>query len=115
MDIVTTREVDRFVEKVDMHAPGGCWLWTGAVRRWNKEPWDGGYGAFWFRGRVVRAHLFAHWWLFGKMPRRKVLLHSCDNRRCVNVVDHVKPGTQLENIEDMVKKGRARFFEGCLA
>lgn len=100
--------VDRFLEKVDLHAPGGCWLWTASVRRWKREPWDGSYGAFWFHGRVVRAHMFAYWWLFGEVPGGKVLLHSCDNRRCVNVVDHVAPGTQIENIRDMVKKGRVR-------
>lgn len=100
--------VDRFLEKVDLHAPGGCWLWTAGVRRWAREPWDGGYGAFWFRGKVVRAHLFAYWWLFGQVPDGKVLLHSCDNRRCVNVVDHVRPGTQLENVADMVAKRRQR-------
>lgn len=108
VEIVTQREVDLFIGKVDMYAPGGCWLWTAGVRRWKREPWDGGYGAFWFRGKVVRAHIFAYWWLFGEIPDGKVLLHSCDNRRCVNVVDHVRPDTQLANIKDMVAKRRAR-------
>ncbi len=108
VEIVTQREVDLFIEKVDLHASGGCWLWTAGVRRWSREPWDGGYGAFWFRGKVVRAHIFAHWWLFGAIPDGKVLLHSCDNRRCVNVVDHVRPDTQLANIKDMVTKRRYR-------
>ncbi len=96
----------RFIEKVDLHAPGGCWNWTASTRRWRREPWDGGYGAFWWKGRIVRAHLFAYWFYFGKVPSGKVLLHGCDNRLCVNVIDHVRPGTQLENIADMVKKGR---------
>ena len=100
--------VDRFLEKVDLHAPGGHWLWKAALRDWKREPRDGGYGAFWFHGKVVRAHIFAYWWLFGEIPAGKVLLHSCDVRHCVNVVDHIKPGTQLQNIRDMVEKGRVR-------
>ncbi len=106
--VIQQVHVDRFICKVDMSAAGGCWLWTGAVRRWSREPWDGGYGAFWHQGKVVRAHVFCFWWLFGAVPDGKVLLHHCDNRRCVNVVDHVRPGTQQENIRDMVTKRRAR-------
>lgn len=98
----------RFIEKVNLNAAGGCWEWTAAVRRWRREPWDGGYGAFFYEGRVVRAHLFAYWYFFGEVPLGKVLLHGCDNRLCVNVIDHVRPGTQLQNIADMVSKGRQR-------
>ncbi len=34
-------------------------------------------------------------------------MHSCDNPRCVNV-EHLRLGTQIENIADMVTKGRTR-------
>lgn len=41
----------------------------------------------------------------GEMP--KVVMHKCDNRRCINP-EHLVGGTQQENIIDMHKKGRAR-------
>jgi hypothetical protein len=87
----------------------GCWHWTGALRRWSKEPWDGGYGAFWDGTKVVRAHVWLYRQLIGEIPAGKVLLHSCDNRKCVNVFDHITPGTQKQNVEDMIAKGRASF------
>jgi hypothetical protein len=86
----------------------GCWIWTAAVRTWKREPWDGGFGAFKLYGRVHRAHKVAFRIMFGCWPKRgMVLLHGCDNRRCVNVLEHVQPGTQLENVQDMIAKGRS--------
>lgn len=40
---------------------------------------------------------------YGYLP--EVVMHSCDNPRCMNI-DHLLAGTQLDNIRDMVSKGR---------
>lgn len=98
-----------FFAKVQVNHATGCWIWTAAVRRWSKEPWDGGYGAFWDGEKMVRAHVWLYRVYFGDLGAGQVLLHECDERRCVNVFQHIKPGTQLENVEDMIKKGRAKF------
>lgn len=34
-----------------------------------------------------------------------VIMHSCDNRACINI-DHLKLGTQAENLLDARRKGR---------
>ena len=107
---MTTRERLRlFLAKVWVGPLTGCWHWTGAIRRWSREPWDGGYGAFWDGEKVVRAHVWLYRQLHGEVPAGQLLLHDCDNRRCVNVVDHIYPGTQKQNVEDMIAKGRASF------
>lgn len=98
-----------FFQKVKIGSIARCWTWTGAIRTWSKEPWDGGYGAFWDGERVVRAHVWLYRQLVGPVKPGKVLLHDCDNRRCVNVITHIYPGTQLQNVKDMIKKGRASF------
>lgn len=97
----------RFLRRIVRSPFTGCWLWAGALSRWKREPWDGGYGQFKVDGRVVRAHRWLYERVVGPVPSGQVLLHTCDRRNCVNVY-HLYPGTQLENIADMVAKGRAK-------
>lgn len=78
----------------------GCWNW---ILRLN----DDGYGKKTLDGKKRSAHVIV-WILFnGDLPKGKCVLHKCDNRRCVNP-DHLFVGTQLDNIQDMKEKGRAR-------
>lgn len=77
----------------------GCWLWAAAAA-------DTGYGVIRLRGRNLGAHRVAYAVHRGPVGNRMVL-HSCDNRTCVNP-DHLFLGTAKDNAEDMVKKGRAR-------
>ena len=72
----------------------GCWVWQG---KRNK----GGYG-YW--GKVL-AH--RHSWMLanGPIPDGMWILHHCDNRPCVNPA-HLYPGTVVENVRDMVSRGR---------
>lgn len=106
----TDSRLKLFLRKVWFGPLTGCWHWTGALRTWSKEPWDGGYGAFWDGEKVVRAHVWLYQRLIGEIPAGQVLLHDCDNRKCVNVASHIYPGTQKQNVQDMIKKGRASFF-----
>lgn len=86
------------VEKTD-----GCWNWAGAVT-------SAGYGSFAVittpKPRMVSAHKVAWEWAHGPVPAGQVLMHSCDNRRCVRV-DHLSLGSVHDNNVDMAQKGRA--------
>lgn len=92
--------IDRFwlyVGKTD----GGCWNWTGASQR--------GYGKINVGGRaggMMQAHRFSYQHFKGEIPKGMVVMHQCDNTRCVNP-DHLSLGTQSENLADMRAKGRS--------
>lgn len=81
--------VDRFWEKVDQNAPGGCWLWTDFLAR--------GYGRISIGGRMVRAHRFAYELLVGPVPEGLEIDHLCRVRHCVNPA-HLEPVTHAENL-----------------
>jgi len=92
--------VARFMAKVAQPAHGGaCWVWTG----WRNV---GGYGMFRVKGKDRPAHQIA-WEIANKVqfPAGKFALHGCDNPPCVNF-DHIRPGTQSENIIEARAKGR---------
>jgi HNH endonuclease len=91
---------ERLRSKFDMD-PSGCWLWTAAVS-------GNGYGAYWDGVRNVPAHRAVYEFFRGPLPEPDLnLCHHCDNPLCVNPT-HLFPGTQRDNIQDSLRKGRQR-------
>jgi len=74
-----------------------CWEWNGAN--------DGRYGIVWLNGRNHKAHRVAYVLAYGQIPNDLMVLHHCDNPRCVRP-DHLFLGTQSDNLIDCSKKGR---------
>lgn len=94
---ISPRHIQNFWCKVDKKGEDDCWEWIGAIQ-------SHGYGSFSVNGKTYNAHRISYIIHFG-MPKHNVL-HSCDNRRCVNP-KHLCDGTQLENVRDMIERGRA--------
>lgn len=86
-----------FWEKVDKAGPNGCWVWTASRK-------ERGYGQFYWRGKMHRAHRLA-WVLIKGDPGKLEVAHTCDNRVCVNL-DHLFLATHQENMADQVAKDR---------
>lgn len=87
----------RFVDKTDL-----CWIWTG--KSVNKK----GYGSIGLGGKGGK-HKLAHRLSYeihkGPIPDGMVVMHKCDNPRCVNP-EHLDAGTQSKNIKDAFSRGR---------
>lgn len=94
---------ERFLEKFDQTE--GCWNWKGSIKK-SMRPGHGGYGQFAITPEeVFSAHRFSYLWFVGEIPEGLQVLHSCDNRKCVNP-DHLFLGTHQDNMDDMKRKGR---------
>lgn len=94
--------VKLFWSKITITAdPDQCWPWQG--------PTQNGYGV---RGtnkgkrKWKFAHRLSYFLVYGKDPGDLKVLHKCDNPPCCNP-NHLFLGTQLENIQDRVNKGRS--------
>jgi hypothetical protein len=83
-------------------APNGCWLWNQPVDR---------YPSFSIDGRMVRVHRWAYETFVGSIPSGLYVLHRCDDTHCVNP-SHLMVGTQRDNVQDMLAKGRDNYARG---
>lgn len=88
---------------VDKSNPDGCWTWLGATNRRRN-----GFLVPVFRlsEGTINASRVAWMLLNGHLPDRLPVLHNCDNSLCVRP-DHLRPGTQADNVADMVERGRS--------
>ena len=81
-----------------------CWNWLGATRngygRMQVETFPDG------SRRYLTAHRAAYIEWKGEITK-PMILHTCDNRRCINP-DHLYNGTHQDNVRDAVERDRFR-------
>lgn len=101
----TSRDTARFWSFVERRSEDECWLWTA------KSLTSKGYGHFVaiLDGiKYWRAHRVSYALANGHLPADRMVLHKCDNRRCVNPA-HLFLGDAKANADDCKAKGRSWF------
>ncbi len=69
-----------------------CWLWEG-------YPKDGPYGRVKIQGKWQLVHRRAWELTYGPVPAGLVVMHACDNKKCIRI-DHLELGTHQDNTDD---------------
>jgi hypothetical protein len=92
----------RFWLRVEKRSEGECWNWIGGQT-------VKGYGVIGTRGRERTTVHRVSWAIHNgrAIPDGMWVLHSCDNRLCVNP-GHLRLGTNDDNVRDRVERKRTR-------
>ena len=77
----------------------GCWLWQLSL-------FVTGYGQCNVNGESY-AHRLTYKTFIGNIPKGLLVMHSCDVPACCNP-NHLKVGTDQDNVNDKMAKGRWR-------
>jgi hypothetical protein len=89
----------RLQSRVNVDPETDCWHYTGTLV-------GNGYGHLNFQGELVYVHrLSAGVFLNFDLDSKLYVLHTCDQRDCINPA-HLYVGTQKDNMRDAARKGR---------
>jgi hypothetical protein len=88
-----------------LHPESECLIWQGAR---DKD----GYGVIQIDGRQEKVHRTVWFIAHGPIPKGLVVRHAvCDNPPCARL-DHLALGTHVDNMADMVARGRTNAVRG---
>lgn len=97
---ISKRAIALFLKSKTVESPRGCWEWQGRCHKgYPKVPRSVD------RSRIGHRAMYAM--CVGPIPCGLHILHTCDNRRCINP-EHLYAGTNADNARDRVERRRAR-------
>lgn len=97
---------ERFEEKYKIDEITGCWNWIASLNH-------AGYGQIGNGKKVLRSSRVSYELHNGSIPNDMFVLHTCDNRKCVNP-KHLWLGNHQDNMDDRNSKNRQAKGDKCL-
>jgi hypothetical protein len=95
--------LERLLNKILINDATDCWEWQGGTN-------NIGYGMIRDAQRMRTTHRVSYEeHSQTKIPSHLIVMHSCDNPKCVNPA-HLSLGTHKDNAQDMISKGRDNAF-----
>ena len=82
--------------------------WGDECLFWNKIQ-SRGYPILHYKDKTLPLHRLMHAIFKGPIPKNRVVMHTCDNKNCINPL-HLKIGTIKDNNLDAFNKGRNDRF-----
>lgn len=105
-DIETRRALWAYLKvNVKLRRSTGCWIWQGKVCQGRGYGISHPGGVAYASGYSQNAHRMAYELANGPIPKGLIICHACDTPLCVNP-KHLWAGTNKENTQDAVRKGR---------
>jgi hypothetical protein len=101
--MINIKDVEFFESKIEKQE-NGCWIWIGGKNSTN-------YGYLNIGKKRISSHRFSYMWYKGGIPKGMLVCHVCDNPICC-APEHLFLGTQKDNIQDALKKGRMHNMLG---
>jgi hypothetical protein len=101
--MITEKQVYDFLKLFKQGNIDECWEWLGSKYKNN-------YGQFHRNGIHAYSHRVSYEYFICSIPEGMLVLHKCDNPSCVNP-NHLFLGTQKDNMQDMIKKGRQNIYD----
>ena len=95
--------LQKLMSRIIQDDSSGCWVWQRGMSR--------GYGTITVGGKTCYAHRIIYVLTYGDhIPDGWGVHHVCDNPACINP-DHLIIGTDQENVEDKLSRGRQSYGE----
>lgn len=104
---MTIKDFKKYITKSSIkNEKTGCW-------EWNKSRFKQGYGIATFPNKKGSglAHRLSFAIYYEELSESDIVMHLCDNPCCVNP-DHLRKGTQKDNMKDMKDKNRGPDRKG---
>lgn len=96
--------LDRILSRIEVGEDNDCWNWKGVCNPHGYPIMQIGSRA---KRKTCKVHRVLYQELVGKLDKDELVLHNCDNKKCLNP-RHLESGNYQKNNQDAWNRGLKR-------